>query len=414
MNRYLRLLPIIAAATVLSACGTDADVQRSLTSGAMPEEAGEERGPNNGRLLRDGDFVLELAIFETGVSPEFRAWPRVQGRPIDPEQVDVTVRLTRLGDQIDQIEFYPQDDFMRGDTVVYEPHSFVVSVEAAHDGRSHHWEYDSFEGRTRIGAQMATAFGLETMLAGPAVLSEAITVYGTIAPNADRVRQVSARFDGAIESVAVSLGEAVVQGQALARIESNESLQSYSISAPIAGVVLKRNANPGEQTAGRQLFTIVDPSSVWAELAIFPTDRSRIQVGADVTIMPATGGDAAHGTISYIDLLAGANQAVTARVVLDNTDNRWALGTYVIADIAVAQYQVPLAVKRSALQSFRDFTVVYAQVGEEYEVRMLDLGRQAGDWVEVLGGLEPGTRYVTENSYVLKADVEKSGASHDH
>jgi cobalt-zinc-cadmium efflux system membrane fusion protein len=45
---------------------------------------------------------------------------------------------------------------------------------------------------------------------------------------------------------------------------------------------------------------------------------------------------------------------------------------------------------------------------------MLELGRQAGEWAEVLGGLEPGTVYVTENSYVLKADIEKSGASHDH
>ena len=73
-----------------------------------------------------------------------------------------------------------------------------------------------------------------------------------------------------------------------------------------------------------------------------------------------------------------------------------------------------MAVKRSGLQSFRDFTVVYAKVGEEYEVRMLELGREAGPWVEVLGGLEPGTEYETENSYIIKADIEKSGASHDH
>ncbi|MFP6828295.1 MAG: secretion protein HlyD, partial [Gammaproteobacteria bacterium] len=86
----------------------------------------------------------------------------------------------------------------------------------------------------------------------------------------------------------------------------------------------------------------------------------------------------------------------------------------VTAEIQVGEYEVPLAVRRSGLQSFREFTVVYAQIGDEYEVRMLDLGRQAGDWAEVLGGLDPGTRYVTENSYVLKADIEKTGAVHDH
>ena len=80
----------------------------------------------------------------------------------------------------------------------------------------------------------------------------------------------------------------------------------------------------------------------------------------------------------------------------------------------VARYEVPLAVKRQALQGFRDFTVVYAKVGDQYEVRMLELGREAGDWIEVLGGLKLGTEYVTENSYIIKADIEKSGASHDH
>jgi cobalt-zinc-cadmium efflux system membrane fusion protein len=45
---------------------------------------------------------------------------------------------------------------------------------------------------------------------------------------------------------------------------------------------------------------------------------------------------------------------------------------------------------------------------------MLELGKQDEKWVEVLGGLEAGTRYVTKNSYVIKADIEKSGASHDH
>jgi len=34
--------------------------------------------------------------------------------------------------------------------------------------------------------------------------------------------------------------------------------------------------------------------------------------------------------------------------------------------------------------------------------------------VEVLSGLQPGQRYVTGNSYLIKADILKSGASHDH
>ena len=91
-----------------------------------------------------------------------------------------------------------------------------------------------------------------------------------------------------------------------------------------------------------------------------------------------------------------------------------AAGQKISAEIEVAAVPVELAVKRSGLQAFRDFTVVYAKVGEEYEVRMLELGQAAGEWIQVLGGLKPGTEYVTENSFIIKADIEKSGASHDH
>ena len=88
--------------------------------------------------------------------------------------------------------------------------------------------------------------------------------------------------------------------------------------------------------------------------------------------------------------------------------------TFVTAAAEVARRDVPLAVKTAGLQPFRDFTVVFEKVENTYEVRMLELGERQGEWAEVLGGIEPGARYVTENSYLIKADIEKSGASHDH
>jgi cobalt-zinc-cadmium efflux system membrane fusion protein len=178
--------------------------------------------------------------------------------------------------------------------------------------------------------------------------------------------------------------------------------------------VTERLANPGEKTNGRTLFKIMDTTSVWAELAVFPSDRARVKAGAPVTVEAADAGVARDGVVSRLNATAEPNQSVLARVVLDNSDGAFVPGSYVTGEIQVAEHAVPLAVKRKGLQSFRDFTVVYAQIGNEYEVRMLDLGRQDGEWIEVLGGLDPRTRYVTTNSYLIKADIEKSGASHDH
>jgi len=402
-------------AWMLLACGGP-DPHASGTDGhghgdARPEEA---KGPHGGRLLTSGDFELELALFERGVPPELRAWARQHGRPVEPADVSLAVKLARLGGRIDEIGFAPEGDYLRGDTVVAEPHSFEVSVEAAHAGATHAWHYESFDGRTRIAAEVAESLGIETAIAGPAVLQDTVTVYGRIRANPERVREVRARFDGVVRSVHADVGSVVAKGDRLLAIESDASLEVYAVHAPIGGVVTQRDANPGEQTSGRLLLTITDPSSVWADLAVFPADRGRVRTGNEVSIVPFAGGEPVTGEISTVEVLAREDQSVTARAVLPNPEGRLVPGTFVTAEIAVGEFEVPLAVRREGLQSFRDFTVVYAQVGEQYEVRMLDLGRKAGEYVEVLGGIELGTRYVAANSFVIKADIEKSGAAHDH
>jgi cobalt-zinc-cadmium efflux system membrane fusion protein len=414
MSTTIRFLFSGVLCALLGAC-SDGD---SGSTSSVPDQGEQtkdfERGPHGGRILKDGDFALELAIFETGVPPEFRAWATSAGQPTDPRDLSLEVRLTRLGNRVDQIKFRSQDDFLRGDQVVYEPHSFVVSIDARAGEATHRWEYENFEGRTQIDAVVAKASGLETEMAGPAEMHEKIEVYGRIEPNAERVSMVTARFEGMIQSVHASLGETVKAGQTLLTVESDESLKPYVIKAPIRGTITERNANAGEPTAGRRLFTIIDPTSVWVSLAIFPSALGQVQIGAPVTVFPSSEGSVVTGVIDRMNVVADDNQAVLARVTLDNAEGRFFPGSYIWAKIQVAAYTVPLAVKREGLQAFRDFTVVYAQIGDEYEVRMLELGRQDDEWVEVLRGLDPGTRYVTTNSYLIKADIEKSGASHDH
>lgn len=416
MNTHVILLRFVAIgllSLLVSACSDPATTLPAASTEGHIEAISDERGPNNGRLLRTEGFQLELAIFETGVPPEYRAWASSDGNPIDPAAVDLSVRLTRLGAE-DEISFTPQGEFLRGDSVIYEPHSFTVGITARYNGQTHEWQYDSFEGRTMIEPAVRDALGIATAIAGPALLEEHIPVYGQITANTERVGHVSARFEGRIESVSGAIGQRVNAGDRLAQIESNQSLTPYTITAPISGIITERHAGPGEQTAGRELFTITDTSTVWVDLAVFPADLARIRVGAPVQISTARSEELLQGTIAMFLPATATSQAVTARVVLDNPDGRLFPGTWVSAQIKVAEYEVPLAVRREALQPFRDFTVVFAQIGDQYEVRMLELGRQSAEWVEVLGGLNPGTSYVTENSYILKADAEKSGASHDH
>jgi cobalt-zinc-cadmium efflux system membrane fusion protein len=405
--KYIHAL-LLSWACALAACDATppASEPAAVTAAA--------RGPNGGRLLTDGDFTLELAIFEAGVPPQFHAWATLGGAPVAPGDVDLRVELARLGGEVDRIDFVPQGEYLRGNSVVHEPHSFDVTVVARHQGREHRFEYESYEGRSRIAADVARAAGIGTAVAGPGAISDELVLYGAIAPDATRVRAVHARFAGVIRSVSRNVGDTVRAGDALATIESNESLQTYTITAPIAGTVTARHAAAGEQTDADALFEIADFSSVWAELDVFARDRPRLSAGLPVAVTSDTGASAT-GSIGYLAPVGNrASQSVTARVVLDNADGRWTPGQFVEGRVTIGTVPVELAVPLSALQRFRDVDVVFAQFGETYEVRMLELGRRDASFVEVRNGLAPGTTYVTDNSYLIKADIEKSGASHDH
>jgi len=382
--------------------------------GPSAESAEPEKGAHNGRMLRDGDFALELAIFETGVPPEFRVWVSDDQQPIPPDHVTVNVKLTRLGGIVDDIHFRAEGGYLRGDTEVYEPHSFVVSVQADYQGKTHRWEYDNLEGRTLIEQDIADAMGIATEVTGAATLHQTIEVFGKLILPPNARRQITARFDGEIRTMHVGLGDSVEKGDPLVSIESDQSLKVYQITAPMSGVISQQAASTGEQTSGRTLLEITDNSRLLAELAVYPLDLSQVQIDLPVTLNVIGLEQPALSRISGARAQARPDQAKLFWSHIDNADGRLSEGLFVSGLIQVASIEVPLAVKRTGLQAFRDFTVVYEKVGNQYEVRMLELGREAGEWVEVLGGIAPGVRYVSENSYIIKADIEKSGASHDH
>ena len=419
-NLYLSLLAVIviavAAWQIIESQHDHAD-SRDHHAGHGHHDDGKDahpRGPNNGKLFSHDDFTIELVLYETGVPPEFHVYAYRQGMLLPPQDVEMRIELKRLDGQVDRIGFEALGDFQRGDTVVTEPHSFDVHISAQYQGRSYDWYFESYEGRTTIPAELALEAGIEIETAGAVTLTETLSLNGRVQADPTRVAQVRARFVGSVQSVNRTIGEKVEKGDVLATVQSNESLQNYNVQAPIDGLVLSSSVQIGATTGEAPLFVIADSSRVWVELDVFGKHLSQVETGQKVRIKTITG-EISESEISFVSPLAlHASQSVQARVELDNAQGRLRPGQFVTAEVIVAEHEVPLAVRQSAIQGFRDFRVVYTRVGETYEVRMLELGRQNAEWAEVLGGLKPGSPYVTRNSYLIKADIEKSAASHDH
>lgn len=410
------LVALAAALTLalpLTACGQGSP-SAELEGEEKPAEE-YERGPHNGRMLRDGDFALEVTIFEEGVPPEFHIYAYRDDKPIAPREVQLTVMLKRLDGEVNRFQFAPENDYLRGNGTVTEPHSFDVLVEAKEGGRTHRWKYASYEGRVTISDAAAAAAGIEIERAGPAQLGETLELVGRVELDPSAKAEVGAKFPGRVVSVSGNVGDRVGAGRVLARVESSESMQVYSVTSPISGVIVERRTNVGDVAGSEPLFVIADPGRTIAVFPVFPRDMERVRAGQGVQLSLLEGNRTHASVIRDFQPVADPmTGALVARAALPNPDGFWRPGMSVRGNVTIDQRSVPLAVKTEALQAFRDFTVVFAKVGQTYEVRMLELGRRGPVWTEVLSGIKPGQAYVSKGSYVIKADLEKSGASHDH
>ncbi len=256
--------------------------------------------------------------------------------------------------------------------------------------------------------------GITIEVAGPSAVREVLSLYGTTAPNAERVRDVAARYPGTIRSVAKKVGDSVKQGETLAVIESNESLQAYTLTAPLSGVVTARTANPGEQSGDKVLFTVADLSSVWVELSLFPRDAAKVRNGQMVHVRNADSAAAGEGTIIYVAPVgASSSQTRNARVLLVNNDSLWAPGLYVTAEVTLSESLAPLVIASTALQNLEGKPHIFVQTDTGFVARELSLGRRDREHIEVLSGLNAGESYAAANSYVLKAELLKSQAAEE-
>ncbi|RDZ27395.1 efflux RND transporter periplasmic adaptor subunit [Lysobacter silvisoli] len=295
-----------------------------------------------------------------------------------------------------------------------QPHDDDEHAQREHGNEAGHDEQAPQS--TRIPDAIARKSGVVVAAAGPGTIADEHDVQGLITPREGRVARITARYPGPVRSLRANVGDRVQAGQALASIDSNLSLTTYSVSTPISGVVLARNASVGEVAVeGTALFEIADLSTLWVDLHVFGADASHLRPGLPVTVS-RMGEDS--GTQTVIDRIlpgtATASQSTVARASIANPDGLWRPGAAVRARVTVEQKPVALAVPLTALQRMDGQDVVFVRQGDTYLTRPVRIGQRDARRMEVLSGLKPGEQVVVEQSFLIKADIEKAGAAHEH
>lgn len=265
-----------------------------------------------------------------------------------------------------------------------------------------------------LSSDQLAAFGIQIGVAGPAQIDAGVELLGEVRANGDRLAHIVPRFPGIARDVRKNVGDEVRSGDVLAVIESSDSLAPYELRTLIDGTILDKHLTRGESVdRDKQTFVIADLNTVWVDLGVYQRDFERIAIGQRVRIEEASSdGHPAQGAISYITpALDPVTRTATARVVLDNRDRHWRPGMFVMAQVLEEQ-SAAVAISRAAVQTLEGKPSVFVQTERGFEPRAVNLGREGASLVEVVSGLSAGERIVTENSFLLKAELGKGSAEH--
>lgn len=269
--------------------------------------------------------------------------------------------------------------------------------------------------KMKLSAEQQKNGGIQLAEAGPIDIQQTLPLYGVVVPNAERIQSIKARFPGVIRTVNRKQGDKVSVGDALATIESNESMKVYTISATMNGTITDRHAVEGEQTSDEPLFVVADMTTVWVDLSIFPRDVAQLQLGQQVRVEQVQRKLIDKGQLVYISANANpVNQAISARVLLDNSKGQWIPGHFVNAQATLSKTPVAIAVQNDALQTLEGKTVIFVKEADGFEPRPVRLGKADSEFSEVVEGIAAGDTYVARNSFILKSEMGKESAEHGH
>ena len=199
-------------------------------------------------------------------------------------------------------------------------------------------------------------------------------------------------------------------------------LTLYELRGPFTGTVIAKHCALGEVVNDQtDAFMLADLSTVWANITVYAQDVGQVRVGQTVHIQIAGDGAKATGTIAYIaSVLSETTRSALARVDLPNTQRQWRPGTFITAAIVLNSAEVPVLVPLDAIQRLKNQTVVFiAEEGSEegnivFQPRPVVVGRTSPTHADIVSGLRPGERFAVKGASILKADLGKREAVHEH
>jgi len=318
----------------------------------------------------------------------------------------------------------------------------------------------------QITPERIQLIGVRTAVVTRAPLGAELDLVGFVALDESRIRRVQIRVSGWVQELHVNrVGEPVAAGQPLLSIYSPELYQTereylielgardtmdasshggslpasrerlrllgvpeeevqrvererqatlrLTLRSPVAGTVLERGVAEGQYVgADTPLFTVVDLSRLWVLADLYEQDLERVRAGDRARFTAdALPTRPFEGRVQFIyPTVSAETRTIKARLVLENPDRMLRPGMYGRV-IVESRVRPTLIVPTEAIVNTGQHTYVFlARAGGLFEPRMVTVGHEAGDRVEILKGLAAGDTVVASASFLIDSESRLKAA----
>lgn len=221
-----------------------------------------------------------------------------------------------------------------------------------------------------------------------------------------------------------------MSAEAITRLDDTQQVDPYyTLRAAIDGVVVQREITLGELVSPDReyLMILADASRLWL-LADVPEQKLlSIEIGARATIQFGALADRTNtpieGRVIYISpFVDSTTRSARVRIELPEVDIGLKPGMFAQAEIegrlpGQVAVEPAIVIPSEAVQLLAGESVVFVPVAGEpntYRTRVVQVGPPIGGRVAIASGLAEGETYVRSGTFILKAELGKGAAAHEH
>lgn len=271
-------------------------------------------------------------------------------------------------------------------------------------------------GLVEVSAEAQRKGGIRTETVKRASVPETFQAMGRIMQDAQKPHHITAGAAGRLETLSVSLGAAVTPGMGIAVIKT-PSGPAVTPTAPHKGIVTAVHAAEGDSVNEMTfLLTITDIDPLWGVLDIPERNLALVKPGQKVEIRTtAYPRDVFKGAVASVSPeIDTVSRTVKARVSIENPGGLLKFGMFLDAAVHTGGYLRGVTLRSDAVQNGPAGPFVFVKTGDDgFAPRPVETGGEKNGLTQIMKGVNPGDKVVTEGAFLLKSEMMKSQMGED-